>query len=359
MWKTQEASRMKTTHAQVKAMSCIPGRHLVDPGGLYLLVLGPAKSYFTYRYTLRGKTREMSLGRFPLVTLAKARAEHLKLQTQVVADKTDALAIRRARAAASHEASVFRVPTFGEAADGLLRAKSREWRHPVHVHAWVMNLTAHCAPIRNLPVDQVDSAAVLKVLTPMWTKTPETASRLRGRIEAVLDAAKAHKWIDENRANPARWKGGLKHLLPNPKKLGDRRHFSAMPYADVPAYMEKLRAAQGVMYRALEFTILTAARTAEVLRAAWEEVDVDAALWKLPENRTKAGREHRVPLSTAAQEILREQLKERGDNRYLFPGHVAHRALAINCMVHAMARTGAGGFTVHGFRSAFGIGLAT
>jgi integrase len=342
---------MKTTDRQLKAWSRHPGRYLVDGGGLYFRVLDPTKTYFAYRFTLRGKVREMSLGRYPLVTLKEAREKHLDLRKQVVADKSDPLAAKRA--ADSSRAESGSIPTFGKVADDFVKAKSREWRHPVHLAAWVRTVEVECATIRSLPVNQVDTEAVLRVLQPLWDRVPETGLRARGRIEQVLNAARARGHINRDRANPAAWRGHLDQVLPNPKKIGNRRHYPAMPYADLPAYMKTLRAAHGVSYRALAFTILTGARSAETLRATWDEVDLDANLWKVPENRTKSGREHRVPLSSAALALLRKQLKTRGQSRYVFPGHVAHRPLAINAMAHALKRTGAGEFTPHGFRSAF------
>jgi integrase len=205
-----------------------------------------------------------------------------------------------------------------------------------------------------MAVDEVDTKAVLAVLKPIWSKTPETASRLRGRIEMVLNAARARGLIDENRANPARWKGHLDQLLSNPKKTGSPRgHHAAMPYGEVPAFMATLRDAVGAGAKALAFAILTAARSGEVLGATWDEIDLNAALWTVPEERMKGGRNHRAPLSGPAVAILKRQLEARGKNSHIFPGVRPSRPLGSMALKQAMAKLGAGQYTVHGFRSAF------
>jgi integrase len=343
-----------TTNAQVKALARKPGRHLVESGGLYLRVLDPTKVYWAYRFTLHGRVREMSLGGWPRLTLAEARAKHRALRTKVLDDKSDPLAAKRA-ASSSARAELRSIPTFGKVADDYVRAKSKEWRHPVHLAAWMRTVTKDCAALRSMPVNQINTEAVRRVLQPLWERVPETGLRARGRIEQILNAARALGHIDPDRANPARWRGHLDQLLANPRKIGPpRSNYAAMPFKELTAYMETLRAAQGVSYTALAFTILTAARTSEVLRATWDEINLEENLWTVPKERMKKGdRLHRVPLSSAAMDLVRHQLKTREQSRYVFPGHVAHRPLAINAMVHALKRTGAGDYTVHGFRSAF------
>jgi integrase len=333
----------KLTYAALKGLLRRTGRHS-DGDGLYFRVVRNDKAYWAYRYRAGGRDREISIGRFPEISLLDARAKHAALRKTVVADKADPLAAKRANSARAEVA----IPTFGEAADAYIKAHGGQWRSHVHLDQWIKTLTRDCAPIRSMPVDQVNTAAVLKVLTPMWTRTPETASRLRGRIEAVLAAAQVEGHIEESRPNPARWRGWLDKKLPNPMKLGDRHHHDAMPYADIPAFMARIKD-----WPALGFVILTAVRSAEALGATFDEVDLDTAVWTVPGNRCKTGENHRVPLSAPALAIVRGQLQTRGDNPFIFPGPVHGRPLDKNALGKIMRQAGAGDHTVHGFRSAF------
>ncbi len=242
------------------------------------------------------------------------------------------------------------VPTFGEAADDFLEAHSGGWRNDKHKAQWTMTLTRYCEPIRATPVDAIDTEAVLSVLKPLWTRAPETASRLRGRIEAVLDAAKARGFIGRNEANPARWRGHLDKLLPKRAKL-TRGHHAAMPYADVPAFVASLRERPAMAARALEFCILTAARSGEALAARWDEIDLDGKVWTVPAERTKAAREHRVPLSDRAIAILKEM--ERRANGRLRLSRPAFRLAAFGHGVRNAVAAHRLAFTAHGFRSSF------
>ena len=252
-----------------------PGRY-ADGHGLYFRTLGLGRAYWVYRYRVGGKEREMSLGPYPELTLSEARARHVAARKAVVVDKTDPLADRRAAKAVRAKADA---PTFGECADAYLNAHEAGWKNPKHRDQWRMTLTRYCKVIRDTPVDQVDAKAVLKVLEPQWKKMPETASRLRARIEAVLASAQVAGHIDPDRPNPARWKGWLAQMLPNPKKVGQPRgHHAAMPYADLPAFMARLAETPGVAARALAFTTLTAARSGEVLNATWDEIDLADAV---------------------------------------------------------------------------------
>jgi integrase len=341
----------KLTNTGLKGLIERPGRHS-DGQGLFFRTLGQGKAYFVYRYRFGGKVREFSIGPYPEVSLNEAREKHAELRKRVVVDKADPLALRRA---AKEKVSFAKgKPTFGTVADAYVEAKGGEWKNAKHRGQWAMTLTKYCAPIRDMAVDEVDTKAVLAILKPIWTKTPETASRLRGRMEMVLNAARARGLIDENRANPARWKGHLDQLLANPKKTGARRgHHAAMPYADVPAFMAKLKQAQGAAAKALMFAILTAARSGEVLGATWDEIDLNAGVWTVPASRMKGGREHRVPLSDAALAILRGQLESQGRSPHVFPGARPKRPLGPMALKQAMLKLGAGSCTAHGFRSAF------
>jgi integrase len=228
------------------------------------------------------------------------------------------------------------------------------WRNDKHVAQWTMTLREYAKPLRSKRIDEVTTADVLAVLQPIWSAKPETASRTRGLIEAVLDAAKA----SEHRTgeNPARWRGHLALLLPKAQKLS-RGHHAAMPVGDVPDFVTKLRNAPGVGVLALEFSILTAARSGEVRGARWGEIDTDKALWTVPAARMKSKKEHRVPLVDRALEVLRAVAELRrecdGDDAIVFPGTKHGVSLSDITLAAAMKRNGAGVYTVHGFRSSF------
>jgi integrase len=242
-------------------------------------------------------------------------------------------------------------PTFGQVADEFLAAKASEWRNSKHRAQWNMTLEKYAGPLRARPVNEIDTAAVLEVLQPLWTSIPETASRLRGRIETVLDAARARGLIGQHEANPARWRGHLDKLLPKRQKL-TRGHHAAMPFADVPAFLAQLRERESVAALALEFTILTAARTSETLGAKWTEINLARKLWTVPAVRMKSGREHRVALSNRATAIL-EALAAAKAGEYVFPGQRLGKPLSSMAMEMILRSTKAHGVTVHGFRSSF------
>jgi integrase len=235
--------------------------------------------------------------------------------------------------------------TFGQCADELIKSKRREWRSEVHAAQWSSTLNDYCGPIRDLAVDEIDTQAVLAVLQPLWSRIPETASRLRGRVEAVLDYAKAHGW--RSGENPAAWRGHLALILPRRQKL-TRGHHAAMPYADVPAFLATLREREAIAALALEFLILTAARAGEVLGARWAEFDLEGKVWTVPAARMKAGIEHRIPLSTSTMAIVARMAEIRSGD-LVFPGQ--RRGRPVSGMSLGRLCSGAG--TVHGFRSAF------
>jgi integrase len=338
----------KLTQAALRSLIKKPGRHS-DGGGLYFRVLNDAKAYFVYRYTVAGKERETSLGPFPELGLAEAREKHAELRKMVKVDRADPIAEKRA--AKATDATPSAKPTFGMMADEYLRTHECVWRSPKHRYQWAQTLGHYCAAIRDLPVDEVKTADILGVLRPVWSKTPETGTRLRGRIEAVIDMARALGHIDADRANPARWKGHLDHLLPPAKKLGVRGHHAAMPYADLPAFMVRLAEIDTTASRALQFLILTCARTSEVLHMTWDEVSFGDAIWRVPSARMKMQKPHDVPLSEDALRLLGDQMGGRGKNPFVFPGK-PRQSLSSMAMAMLMRRMGAGEFTVHGFRSA-------
>jgi integrase len=369
----------KLTQATLRAKLKKPGRH-GDGHGLFFRVIDETKAYWVYRYRVMidgaSKEREMSLGSYPELTLAEAHAKHAALRAKVKAEHGDPLAERRAQRATAHAPSGSdSTPTFGEVAHQYVATHEGSWKNDKHRWQWRQTLKAHCAAIRDLPVDRIDTAAVLRVLQPIWGKTPETASRLRGRIEKVLDAARVLGFIDETRANPARWMGHLKEVLPNPKKIGKRGHHAALPYAEVPGFAAKLKRLPGTSAKALMFAILTAARSGEVFGMTFGEIDLDpptngsastwaGPTWTVPANRMKMRKEHRVPLSAAAVAILRDQLAQRGPKQvYVFESPIAqgskvhrdaaHQPLSNMAFAMLLRRMGAHNITAHGFRSAF------
>ncbi|GGK28199.1 tyrosine-type recombinase/integrase [Salinarimonas ramus] len=322
--------------ARAVATLAKPGRHS-DGGGLYLNVTPTGARSWVFMWKVAGKRREMGLGPLRDVPLAKAR-ELAADARRMVRDGADPLAAREPP----------KVMTFGEAADALITSMSASWRNAKHRAQWEMTLRDYCAPMRTKPVDEVGTDDVLAVLQPIWQSKAETASRLRGRIERVLDYAKARGL--RTGENPARWRGHLDAILPRPKKL-TRGHHRAMPFDDVPAFMSRLRDRVGVSARALEFLVLTAARSGEVLGMRWSEVDFDAAVWSVPAERMKGGRAHRVPLTDRAVDILVE-LNKAAVGEYVFPGMKLNRPLSVMALEMVLRRMKVD-FTVHGFRSAF------
>ena len=339
----------KLRNARLKALIKKPGRHS-DGDGLYFRTIGGGRAYWAYRYRAHGKTREMSLGPYDEVSLAEARKRHIAARKDVI-DKIDPLASKRAaRDAGAARAGI---PTFGQAAAAYVQAHEVSWRNPKHAAQWRMTLTKYCVSIRDTPVDRIDAKAILRVLEPVWTRTPETASRLRARIEAVLSAAQTQGHIDPDRPNPARWKGWLDHMLADPRKIGERGHHAAMPYADLPAFMAKTADEHGPAANALAFIILTAARLGEALGATWDEIDFDTRTWSVPAARMKMGKPHAVPLSDAAIDILKRQSAAKTDKGpFVFPGSRPRRPVSPTALTMALRRLGAGAFTVHGFRAA-------
>ena len=314
-----------------------PGRY-GDGGGLFLVVSRSGTRKWVFRYRWRGGRHDLGLGSAKTATLAKAR-ELAASARRSLADGIDPVTVRRRT----------RTPTFGEVADQLIDDLSPSWRNPKHRAQWTMTLESYAAPLRKLPVDDITVEHVLGVLKPLWRTRPETASRLRGRIERVLDAARAkgHR-IGEN---PARWRGYLDRLLPA-RQLLTRGHHAAMAFADLPAFVDALRKHDAVSARALEFLILTAARSGEVLGAKWAEFDLERRIWTVPAHRMKGAREHRVPLAPRAVEIMSIMQTIRvGD--YVFPGRQPGKPLSNMALEMVLRRMKVEGATVHGFRSTF------
>jgi integrase len=323
-----------------------PGRY-ADGGGLYLVITPSGTRNWSCLFTQYGKRREMGLG--PAgpgnMSLRQARAEAEKVRNWV-RDGHDPVTRRDAERNVSSQ-----VRTFGDEADAYIAAKQSEWRNAKHRAQWQMTMRVYAGPLRRLPVDAITTEHVLGVLKPIWVEKPETASRVRNRIELILDAARAmgHR----SGENPARWRGHMDKLLPK-RRLLSRGHFPAMPIDDLPEFMVELRASNGTSARALEFLILTVARTGEVLEARWSEIDLRAAVWTVPAERMKAGRVHRVPLTDDAVAVLRQMQPLRdSDDGFVFPGVRRGRPMSNMAMSKLLKRMGASAYTVHGFRSVF------
>lgn len=328
-----------------------PGRH-ADGGGLNLLVKRSGARSWVFRFMLDGKSHDLGLGAAAgpdAISLAKARDLATALRLKVKAG-VDPLAERQREAAeaiAAAQAAQIAGITFRDVAEAYIAANEGSWRNIKHRQQWRNTLTTYVYPvIGDLPVANVFTAHVLQIVEPIWKDKPETASRIRGRIETVLDAAKARGYREGE--NPARWRGHIAQILPARAKLS-RGHHKAMPYAEMPAFMSALRAREAMAALALEFTILTATRTSEVLGAIWDEVDLTKAIWTIPAVRMKAGKEHRVPLSPRAIEIL-EATKPLGKD-WLFPADRGGKlsSMAMSMLLRRMKLD----CTVHGFRSAF------
>jgi integrase len=329
--------RLNRLSARTVATVKKPGRH-ADGGGLYLVVDKSGAKRWVFLFRFGGPHREMGLGGLTRVSLVEARRLAEWCRTTLAKGENPI----EARKAAG------RVPTFGKCADEYVASMAGNWRNEQHRAQWGMTLTRYTETIRSMPVNMVGTAEVLRVLKPVWQKIPETASRLRGRIERVLDAAQARGL--RSGENPARWKGHLSTLLPPRQKL-TRGHHAAMPYHELPAFLARLRARDGVSARALEFVILTAARSGEVLGLQWNEIDLERKVWTVPAARIKAGRDHRVPLSPRAVEILEAMQVVRVSN-YVFPGYRPARPLG-DMALHLVRERMEIPYTVHGFRSSF------
>ena len=322
-----------------------------DGAGLYLQVRGADNRSWLYRFRLHGKAHLMGLGMVADVSLAEARdaaAAARKLVRQGI-NPIDQRRAARAKSAAQVGL------TFTQVADAYISAHEPSWRNAKHRQQWRTTLHTYAAPILGkLPVAQVDVGAVTRVLEPLWRSKTETASRLRGRIESVLDYATARGWRTGD--NPARWRGHLDNLLPARSKVARVQHHAALPWREIGAFMATLAEEQGISALALRFAILTAARTGEVIGARWSELNMTEAVWTVPADRMKAAREHRVPLSDDSLEVLRKVAKLATDPKadgYVFPGGKPGKPLSTMALLMLLRRMERGDLTAHGFRSTF------
>ena len=320
-----------------------------DGGGLYLQVSGNGSRSWIFRFKANGRPRDMGLGSLATVSLAKARDLAVACR-QLRLKGIDPIEARKAELIEAQLASR-RSMTFDQCRDAFIDAHKSAWRNAKHKAQWTSSLATYVSPVfGSLPIQSVDVAMVMKVLEPIWSKKPETASRVRGRVERVLDWAKVRGFRQGE--NPARWRGHLDALLPARGKVRQVRHHAALPYDEIGTFMAELRERDGIAARALEFTILTAARTGEVLGARWEEMNIQDKLWVVPPSRMKAAREHRVPLSRAAAAVLKQmQTVRRAD--LVFPGHRRGKPLSNMSILMMLRRMGRCDLTAHGFRSTF------
>lgn len=335
----------KLTARQVSTAG--PGKY-EDGGGLRLVVSSAGAKKWVLRFTVNGKRREMGLGSYPDVQLAEARnkaSDHRNLAKSGI----DPIEARRSEPG--------QTPTFTTCAARYIRAHRSGWKNAKHRHQWVSTLKTYARPeIGSKRVDLICTDDILRILNPIWNEKTETAKRVQGRIENILDYAAAHKYRDQ--MNPARWRGHLDKLLPKPSRVKTVTHHSAMPYSEVPKFMAELSDNGSISASALRLLILTATRTSEVLQAQWDEIDLDAAVWTIPADRTKTRQEHRVPLSKTAIDILKA-LPRIQDSPYLFPGAKQGRPLSNMALLQLMRGMGygvggnRGTYVPHGFRSSF------
>lgn len=322
---------------------------LNDGGGLYLQTGPTGTKSWIFRYRVNGRLRDHGLGSAGTLSLAEAR-DKAQACRKMRLEGLDPIEVKRRRQAAAR-LEVARSITFAECAERYIKAHRAGWKNPKHAAQWSATLSTYVYPVFGaLSVADIDVGLVLRALEPIWTTKPETAGRVRGRIEAVLDWAKVRGYREGE--NPALWKGNLSHMLPARAKVRSVTHHAALPYAEMGAFWARLATQPGTGTAALRFTILTAARSGEVRGATWDEIDLDGALWTIPAARMKAGSEHRVPLSSQAVSLLRDAAKQRvGD--LVFPGARAGKPLSDMSLTAVLRRMERGDLTVHGFRSTF------
>lgn len=322
-----------------------------DGGGLYLRVATGGSKQWCYRYMMDSKPHFMGLGSVNTLSLAEAR-EKARDCRKLILNGQDPIQTmgRNARKVQRIESAAGSI-SFDECAKQYIEAHRSGWRNPKHVNQWGNTLQAYAFPVfGKLSVSQLDTNHVLKAIQPIWSTKPETANRVRGRVELILDWAKVRGFRAGE--NPARWKGHLDKLLPPRSKVSKVKHHEALPYAQIPSFMRKLRTEVGVSPKALEFVILTACRVSEAVKAEWPEIDFKAKIWVIPSSRTKSGREHRVPLTDSAIKILKAQQKE-ATGEFIFPGWTAGSSLTDAACLRLLDKMGYGEYTTHGFRSSF------
>jgi integrase len=323
-----------------------------DGGGLYLRVGRNGSKRWAFRFMLNGRQHEMGFGGLNKVSLADARKKASD-ERLLLSEGRNPLIHKQeleTQRTATEKLSAARSMTFDKCAEVYISAHEVGWKNEKHRQQWRNTLTTYASHVLgSIPVQDVETDHVLKVLEPIWNKKTETARRLRGRIEVILDWAKVSGF--RSGENPARWRGHLSHLLPARTKVRTVKHHAALAYTEIHTFMKELRQAEGTAAAALEFLILTAARTSEVIYAHWREVDFKNQTWIVPPDRTKTHREHRVPLSAAATSVLSWAKELQGD--YVFPGRLPKTSLSNMALLMTLGRMNRGDITAHGFRSTF------
>jgi integrase len=326
-----------------------PGMHH-DGGGLYLQVTATGAKSWIFRFMLKRHAREMGLGSFPAISLSGARARATECHT-IKAQGGDPIQERRAHRGQQLLAQAQSM-TFRDCAEAYIAAHKAGWRNAKHAEQWTNTLSTYAYPVMgDLPVQSIDVGLVMKVIESIWKTKTETASRVRGRIESILDWASARGYRSGD--NPARWKGHLDNLLPARSKVQKVEHHPALAFEEVAAFIKTLRTQSGVAARALEFVILTTCRTSEAIKAKWAEFDLEKAIWIIPPDRMKSGREHRVPLSKPVLSILKKLRDANEGGDYVFPGAKINGPLSNMALLKVLERMSRDDLTTHGFRSSF------
>jgi integrase len=349
---------MQEMEKRIQRLSAMAVEHARKPGlyadgaGLYLRVSRNGSKSWAFRFMLRGTAREMGLGGLTKVSLADARKKAIDAR-RLLGEGRDPLAHREnevKQRSASEKVAAARSMSFDKCAEAYIAAHEAAWRNDKHRQQWRNTLTSYASPVfGSVPVQDIDIDLVTKVIEPIWSTKTETARRLRGRIEVILDWARVRGY--RSGENPARWRGNLDHLLPARSKVRKVKHHAALPYPEIGRFMQDLRHVEGTSAAALEFLILTVARTSEVIYARWPEFNLKNEIWIVPSERIKSGREHRVPLSSAAIAALRRMQESK--EKYVFPGRSADTPLSNMSLLMTLGRMNRGNITAHGFRSTF------
>jgi integrase len=340
----------------IERLSPLQASKLKEPGyycdgaGLYLQIAKGGSKSWVFRYTVNGKAREMGLGSCATFTLAEARKRATE-QRKKLSDGIDPIEAKR-NTLIDRRLAASKIITFDKAAEGFIEANESGWRSNKHGDQWRNTLNTYASPvIGDLPVSTITTALVMKILQPIWSTKTETATRVRGRIEKVLDWAKVQGYRSGD--NPAAWKGNLAEALPKPSKVADAGHHAALPWPEMGAFMQDLRAMHGAGSLATQLIILTAARTSEVIESTWSEFDLEAGVWTIPKERMKGFREHRVPLSPQALAVLATIKVDNKPSPFVFPSSKPDRAISNMTCLAVLKRMKRSDLTVHGFRSTF------
>ncbi|OUR75993.1 integrase [Alphaproteobacteria bacterium 46_93_T64] len=320
-----------------------------DGGGLYLQISSFETKSWIFRFSRNKRSRDMGLGPYPDISLLRAREEAQRCR-EALREGLDPIEERKSKKQIQL-AETAKTVTFRECAEKYINIHSVVWSNIKHVKQWSSTLETYVYPfIGDLSVKAVDIGLILKILEPIWLTKPETASRIRGRVESILDWAAARKYREGE--NPARWKGNLDKLLPSRSMVRKVKHHAALPFDDIAEFMAALRKQGSISAMGLELLILTACRTGEIIKARWGEIDFDKQLWTIPEERMKAGREHRVPLSPDTVQVLK-RLSEVSTGGFVLPGQRPNSSLSNMAFLQLLKRMDRADVTAHGFRSSF------